>query len=151
MPPQNYNRRWRVLNYSNAVGRAHNLGGDRLFATDDPALTWLPAYSDADGSLPQDLVTDVKLWSGMERRVVQCELEMTTPGTVSFAISGPAGLKLVTGEQIVDVQPVTKVTLPAGIQKIALFSDTKSPNAPLKLELTDAPANTGRGRWVNGR
>ena len=36
VPPQTYVRRWRILHPTDDIGRAHNLGGDRLFVSDEP-------------------------------------------------------------------------------------------------------------------
>ncbi len=149
--PQNLVRRWRVLTYNDAIGRAHNLGGDRLFASTDPSLPFVPAYSATDGSLPLDSVPAVKLWSGMERRVAQFDVDVTTAGTFTLAFAEPAGLKLVVGEKVLDAQPRTTISLPQGRQTLAVYAEAAQRKAPLRVEFADDAAATGRGQIVTGR
>ena len=147
VPPQNYVRRWRVLQPTDALGRAHNLLGDRLFASDDPALTWMPAYATAGGALPGDDIPTIRLWNNFNRRVAQFEVEVATAGPVVFAVADPDGLKFIVGEQLIDAQPRTTLTLPAGRQTVTVFHDPGLRPAPLRLELVDSPG----AQLVTGR
>jgi putative heme-binding domain-containing protein len=151
VPPQNFVRRWRVLEPSPELGRLHNLAGDRLFVSADPALTWSPAYSTADGALPAPAIPALPLFNNFRRHVAQFELEVTTPGTITFSIPEPAGLKLVAGETIVAAQPRIGLTLPQGVQRIAIFSEAAPPAGGLKVELIDEAGAGGRARLVTGR
>jgi putative heme-binding domain-containing protein len=147
VPAQNYVRRWRVLQPTDALGRAHNLQGDRLFASADPSLSWMPAYSTAAGALPGEEIPTIRLWNNFNRRVVQFEVEVGAPGAVTFAMPDPAGVKFLQGEQLVEAQPRTTLTLPAGRQTITAFYDPAQRTAPLVIELVDSPGSqlvTGR-------
>ena len=147
MPPQNSVRRWRSLQPPDALGRAHNLQGDRLFASADPALTWMPAYSTASGALPGAELPTIKLWNNFNRRALQFDVDVTTPGPVTFAIPDPAGLKFIHGEQLLDAQARTILTLPVGRQAVTVFYDPGQRAAPVVIELVDSPA----ARLVTGR
>jgi putative heme-binding domain-containing protein len=151
VPPQNYVRRWRVLTPSPDLGRVHNLAGDRLFVSADPALSWLPAYSSVEGALPAPAVPPLRLFNAFLRHVAQFEVEVTTPGPITFSIPEPDGLKLVAGEMITKAQSRTTLTLPQGVHPIAVFGEAAPPPAGLKIELVDDPAATGRARLITGR
>ena len=151
VPPQKYIRRWRALQPSEALGRAHNLQGDRLFASGDAALAWLPLYATASGALPPEDVPRIDTWSAKNVRVLQFDIEVLAAGTLAFALENPASVKFIVGEQIVEAQPRTTLTLPQGLQKVTVFYNGAEHAAPLKLELADDPATTGRARLVTGR
>jgi len=140
VPSQNYVRRWRVLQPSDAIGRAHNLQGDRLFASPDEALTWMPAYSTANGALPGAELPTIKLWNNINRRAVQFDVDVATAGPVTFALADPAGLKFIHGEQLIEAQSRTRLTLPAGRQTITVFYDPGQRPASLLIEVVDSPA-----------
>jgi putative heme-binding domain-containing protein len=147
VPAQNYVRRWRVLQPSDALGRAHNLQGDRLFASADPALVWMPAYSTASGALPGAELPTLKLWNNFNRRALQFEVDVATAGPVTLAVPDPTGLKFIHGEQLIEAQPRTTLTLPAGRQAITVFYDPGQRPAPVLIELVDSPA----AKLVTGR
>ncbi len=147
VPPRNYVRRWRVLQPSDGLGRAHNLQGDRLFASKDPALVWAPAYSTTGGALPGDEAATIRLWNNFNRRVAQFEVTQAAAGEVTFAVPDPTGLKFVDGERLVDAMPRTTLALPAGTQTVTVFYDPGQRSAPLMIELVDSPA----AQLVTGR
>ncbi|MFN0126436.1 MAG: PVC-type heme-binding CxxCH protein [Verrucomicrobiales bacterium] len=147
VPPQNYVRRWRLLQPNELLGRAHNLQGDRLFASADPALVWMPAYSTASGALAGDEIPTIKLWNNFNRRVAQFDVTLATPGPITLAAPDPTGVKFIHGEQLVDAQPRTTLTLPAGTQTITVFYDPGQRPSPLLLELVESPG----AQLVTGR
>lgn len=147
VPAQNFVRRWRVLQPSDALGRAHNLNGDRLFSSADTSLTWLPAYATANGSLPGDELPTIRLWNNFNRRVAQFDVDMAAAGPITLAMPDPTGLKFLHGEQLIDAQPRTTLTLPTGRQTVTVFYDPGQRPGPLAVELVDSPA----ARLVTGR
>jgi putative heme-binding domain-containing protein len=147
VPPQNYVRRWQVLQPTDALGRAHNLQGDRLFASADAALTWMSAYSTASGALPGDEVPTIRLWNNFNRRVARFEVDMAAAGPITLALPDPTAIRFIQGEQIIDAQPRTTLTLPSGRQTITVFYDPGQRPAPLLVELVDSPA----AKLVTGR
>lgn len=149
VPAASYVRRWRVLQNSEGLNRAHNLLGDRLFVSDDEALVWQPAYSLTNGALPAEEAPHLALWNSIHRRVYLFELEVTTPGAVTLAIAAPNGLRLLHGEAVIDAQPEVTLQLSAGLQKIAVVADPQVTNAPVRIELKDTPG-AGRARLVMG-
>ncbi|MGI8603657.1 MAG: HEAT repeat domain-containing protein, partial [Verrucomicrobiales bacterium] len=150
VPTQSYVRRWRILHPTEEMGRAHNLGGDRIFASEDLDLDWQPDYSTVDGSLPAVSVPLLDFWNKFKRGVAQFEIEMLKPGTVTLGFLEPAGLKVVAGERVLDANERTTLELPAARQKVAVFFEA-SRHAPLRVELIAEPSATGQARLVTGR
>jgi hypothetical protein len=93
----------------------------------------------------------LSLFNAFRRQVARFEVDVTTAGPVTFLIHDPTGLRLVVGEKVVEAQARTTLTLPQGVQPIALFGEGRLPQDGLRVELIDDPAAGGRARLVTGR
>ena len=116
-------------------------------AANNPAFTWAPRYSTVAGSLPLDAVPIFKI---RDENVgfARCEINVTTPGKITFRLNSPTGLEIrIDG---VPVEPGVEFSrsLVAGIHTITVTIDTGKRTDPLQLELRDI-AEDGNAELVN--
>ena len=151
-------RRWRVLLPTKAA--VYRLRRTRIgtAATDDPALTWQPAYSTVRGELPlKDLPVLVsrsffKSVGPRGMAFVRCELNVTTAGTCRLKFDSSAGLSLWVDSRPVAVEETTTLTnLSRGIHRLTLAVDLNKRYEGLRTELVDVPGSKTRVQIVNGK
>jgi putative heme-binding domain-containing protein len=152
---QSIARRWEVLvdtppaaNQLRRVSYAHA-------TTDDPAFLWRAAYSEVSGELPLGDAPEIAVRNRSapgERGVsfARCELETTQPGQAILRFNSVAGLTAWLGDQPLEIQKETAVTLPAGRSRLTVSIDRAMRSEPLRVELTAAEGSAAIAKFVSG-
>jgi putative heme-binding domain-containing protein len=126
-------RRWQVLDPA-----MHGIRpGQKLSVT--PGALWMPAYSQVSGVLPP---------TGASPMLARAQVNVTTPGMVRLVLSAPAGTALWVDDNPVESKGDINVEMSRGTHSITVLPGA---NAPLRLELTDAPGSAAKAQFVTGR
>jgi putative heme-binding domain-containing protein len=145
-------RRWQVLEPTREA--YHLLMSTRIAAaaTDDPKLTWSPAYSQVSGTLPPDgLPRFTFQHPPATLSFIRCQLDVTRGGKVKMLLNSPAGLTLwldgtpveAKGQAVLDVTP--------GLHALTFALDCGRRHEPLRCELDEAPQSPALARIVSGK
>lgn len=126
-------RRWQVLDPTMQQIRS----GQKLNVT--PGALWMPAYSQVSGLLPPT--------SGSPM-LARAQVNVTTPGIVRLVLSAPAGSAVWVDDTPVESKGDINVEMSRGVHSITVLP---AANAPLRLELTDAPGSAAKAQFITGR
>jgi putative heme-binding domain-containing protein len=149
-------RRWQTLVWTKEAHSALNRTSYDTAASDNPALTWEPAYSRIGGDLPfADLPSFQIHGNTPPATFVRTQLEATTAGRVEVRLNDTAGLSLwLDGKPTPVANPLT-LELAPGPHTLTLAIDHSLRKSPIKLELPDNPADgtagTGKAEWIGGK
>jgi putative heme-binding domain-containing protein len=153
-------RRWQALLPSAEAAEAIvAVGNDSLETTidDGRGMIWTTAYIRVSGSLPLDSLPVIhSRRPGEPRRVVRCQVDATTGGSVGLLARGPiakmwldatplapAGKGLSPGEKL-------SIDVPAGTHTVTIFLEGKS-NEDLRLEIVDERGSQAQVQIVGGK
>ncbi len=144
-------RRWQVLQPRDDMRMHLHISGYDFVAT-DTSFVWKPAYATVAGVLPDADVTtlptppaDPKL--GMAR----CEVEVTTPGKLRFALPNIKGLRLWVDGIRRDATETLDLDLKPGMHVFTFLLPKDTPTSGLRLELRDLPESPARAQMVLGK
>jgi putative heme-binding domain-containing protein len=145
-------RRWQTLENTPEAGtllRTTRLG---TVATNDPALTWGPAYSQVSGILPLDGLPPVKITrESNPRSFVRCQLDVSTPGKVKLLLNGTAGVTAWLNGDPLEANETLELTLTAGVHTLTFALDRVARKDGLRCTLEDVPGSPARVRLVGGK
>ncbi len=142
-------RRWQVLDpvpADLAMGDSKGLVGALAH---NGRLTWRPAYSFVNGSLPLDALAVSKL---KPVSIARCQLEVTTPGPMNLKVNSPAGLTLWLDETALEAKETVPLKLERGVHTLTVqVEQAVRAGAPLRLELEEAIGSAAQAQVVGGR
>jgi putative heme-binding domain-containing protein len=142
-------RRWEVLEPTPAMYK--RLGVDLpAVATNDPALTWVPAYSRVAGILPVEEVPTFKN-GGNQYSAVRCQFDATTGGKVKLLFNSTVGLRVWLDGQVVEAKEQTLLDLSTGTHTLTILLERQSRKDDLRCELDDVAGSPARVRVVGGK
>jgi putative heme-binding domain-containing protein len=145
-------RTWRVL--SNTTAAVDYLYEAQPEAALQPheTLTWLPAYSHVDGTLPLDEVPVLahRYWV-TQHSFLQCTIEAATAGRATLAANNHEGTRLWVNGTPVALGAATPVDLPAGASTCTVIVDRSVAKGAFELRLVDDPASTVTAKFTGGR
>ena len=113
----------------------------------DPALAWRPAYSRVSGTLDDDDVPTIKTLNDAPKiGLARCQVEVSTPGAVRFALPKAPGLKVWVDGNRIETAVSIDVDLAPGVHTITLLVVKDAPIAGgLRLELRNIPGSPSAG------
>jgi putative heme-binding domain-containing protein len=134
-------RRWQTLAWTKEAHAALNRTSYDTAASDNPALTWEPAYSRIGGDLPfADLPAFQIHGNTPPATFLRTQLEATTGGRVEVRINDTAGLSLWLDGKPTPVANPLWLELAPGPHTLTVAIDHSLRKSPLRLELPDNPA-----------
>ena len=142
-------RRWRTAQPLPDMWRWMNLKGVRGFAEAAGELTWVPVYSQVDGSLPLREATVFKV-GAEEYCILQAEVETPAAGPVALRLDDPSGVQLFVGTQAVEAAAEMKAELPAGRSVVTVVVKAASRPGGLKLSVSRPEGSAAAVRPVGG-
>jgi hypothetical protein len=140
-------RRWEALVPSPAVRRLVEKNGVGAVASNDPALTWEPAYSTVAGALPMGDMPKIDVGTDTRVAVLRCQLESTAASKVSLRLTPARGLRLWLDGKELTVKETTELKLPTGRHTLTFVLARAE---ALRAEIEDTPASAGV-RFVSGK
>ncbi len=146
-------RTWQVMEATDAAAFQLRRTSYATAATDDPAYSWLPKYSNVAGnlSMPDVPVVAVKSRSAAGTRGVgfaRCFVTIETPGTLQLKVNGTQGLELRGNELPINlVQNTVTIDVVPGILKLTLTIDQEQRTIPVELEIL--PGSTAVAKFQN--
>jgi putative heme-binding domain-containing protein len=145
-------RRWQTLVYTPEASHRLNRTSFDTAATNDPALTWQPAYSTVDGQLPIEGLPQLKPHRETpSTSFVRCQIDVTTPGHVVIRFNSVAGIEFWLDSKPTPVKPEMKLNLASGRHTLTLAIDRSRRTKPLQLTLDDAPESPAQAQLVSGK
>ena len=149
-------RTWRVLVANRASHFRLRRTGYHTAASDDPQLTWSPAYSRVEGSLPLTDLNEFRLRYLAKKGYrghgfVRFFLKVTQPGDVCLKFNSPTGLMMWLGTSPKKVGSTTTLKLTKGTHRITLAVDLKTRKESLQVELVDVPDSKAVVNLVGGK
>jgi len=145
-------RTWRVLQNTLAAPKRFLEAGFINATSDDPALTWSPAYSTVGGELPlSDLPAIKPQPQNPPYGFAQFRLSVTTPGKVVLKLNDATGI---TGwANQAPLQPATEMELDlaSGEHRVTFVVDLAARTIPLQVELADSPGSAAQVQVVGGK
>ena len=145
-------RRWKALVWTPDGNRRLNRTSFDTAATNDPALTWRPAYSLVSGKLP--LVELAKLTPHRNldpTSFVRCQLEVTSAGRFDLNVNSHDGLQFWVDGKPTTISRSTVLNLDRGMHSLTLGINRRSRTEPVRLELTIPDVNGGVADFVTGK
>ncbi|MGY8690598.1 MAG: hypothetical protein ACKVHP_23035, partial [Verrucomicrobiales bacterium] len=83
VPPRRLVRRWRVLNFTDAIKESVRQGDQRFYALKDDVKEWLPTYSTVRGVLPVNAIPSAKRWLNLVAPL-RFEVDVTASGMMAI-------------------------------------------------------------------
>jgi hypothetical protein len=145
-------RRWQVLEPTRDAYTLLSRTRLASAASNDPKLTWSPAYSRVSGMLPLDAVP--RFQRGKERPAhgfVRCQLETTTGGKVQMSLSSTVGLTLWNDGVPDEIKEQMILDLKPGLHTLTFQIDFDQRTDGLRCELEDVAQSTARVQIVGGK
>jgi putative heme-binding domain-containing protein len=145
-------RRWQVLD---ATSEAYTLlSRTHLAMVADPQakLSWSPAYSQVNGTLPLDAFPRFH-WQSRPGTFgfVRCQVDVSTAGKVLLRLNSPASLTLWNDGMPIDPQKEMVLDLQPGTRTLTFQIDLEQRKESLRCELDDVPQSPARVRIVGGK
>lgn len=145
-------RRWQVLSDTDAARyRLRRTSFDSV-TKDDPAYTWIPAYSKVSGVLPLAEIPRVGLNLNLRGKVgmgfLRTELEVTQAGVVELTLNHTEGLLGWIGTKPIEVQDVMTLDLEPGRHWVTFAVELDKRDADVRLELSDSPGSAAQAQFV---
>jgi putative heme-binding domain-containing protein len=124
-------------------------------ASDNPALTWEPAYSTVAGVLPLDAIPQLIPRQGIDKDArpvgfVRCQLDVTTPGKVLLRLNVAKGLTLWLDGVPLEAREATVLDLTIGLHRLTFAVDGVRTEG-LRCEVDDQPGSKAQVRVVGGK
>lgn len=152
VPTARYVRRWEVLPaQAELVNATATASGTVVKAT--AKAYYQPLYSRVSGDLPLADLPQVTFQDKKQYSIVRFEVEVLTPGKLSFAINATQGLSAWAGQKSLKITNSGAVAdLGRGTQQITLAVDrTLFTESVLRIQLLDGEASTAQTRLPVGR
>ena len=146
-------RRYKKLIYTDEGHRRLNRTSHDTAAGDDPALTWEPAYSRVDGTLPvDDSLHPFVIHRGHPPvSFVRFELNVTSAGEVGIEFGETTGLALWVDGKPTELSPSLSLPLQQGQHKLTISIDRNQRKSPMKIALPEVAESTARVEIVSGK
>ena len=144
-------RTWRVLQNSPTMGRTLRASSTAVASTDNPALVWLPAYSEVSGKLPMAALPRIYRFAGKSFGFARFNLEVTTPGKVALRFNDASGLQMWVGEKLIALSQETIIDLSTGTHRFTIAASFDERTAPLSVLLHQVEGSTAAARFVGGK
>jgi putative heme-binding domain-containing protein len=152
LTPARVVRRWEVLVPTEESLFRLRRTSSHTAADDDPALTWVSAYSTVAGDLPRDDLPAMKIGNRTSRGgFARCFLDVTTPGKVGLRLNDTTGLTAWLNDRPVQLGALTVLDLPRGRQRLTLAIDMDARQTPLRCELADVAGSEAQVQIVGGK
>ena len=149
-------RTWRVMSDTAEARFRLRRTSYEMAATDDPAFSWNPVYSNVGGMLPLEEIPDLNVRNRVApgaRGVafLRCRVNVTTPGKVKLILNGTDGLSLWVGTVPTEVKPETLLDLKKGTHRLTFSIDLSQRKAGLRIELTEPVESPAKADFINGK
>jgi putative heme-binding domain-containing protein len=145
-------RRWQVLEATPQARQLLNRTRLASAAGNDPALSWMPAYSQVSGQLPLDAVPRLQYRGDMPPvGLVRCHFDVSTGGKVRLLLNSPVGMTLWLDGSPVEASATMSLDMTAGVHTITIAIDANRRQEGLRCELEDEPGSAARVRIVGGK
>jgi putative heme-binding domain-containing protein len=160
-------RRWQVLEATRPARTELRRWGIQTAAKtrvgygvgENNALTWSPAYSEVSGTLPladvPKLLLGAQFGSGSGADATgfaRCQIEVSTPGRLRFALNSTEGLKIwADGATVEPKQSAIDVRFAAGTHTLTFAVKLASRREGLRLTLEDVPGSPAKAQAVVGK
>ena len=145
-------RRWEALTWTEAGHHRLNRTSFDTAATDDPALTWVPAYSRVAGDLPIGELPHLKPHrETSETSFVRFEIDVTTGGALRLDFGSASGLSLWVDAKPTPLQDSLTIPLEKGRHRFTLAIDREARTAPLRVEINEAENSQAQFQIVSGK
>jgi putative heme-binding domain-containing protein len=143
-------RNWEALVYTPEGNRRLNRTSFDTAATDDPELTWAPAYSRVGGDLPLAELDTFKPHRQLDpTSFVRFQVDVTTPGAVRLFVGPHEGLSLwLNGKPTPLAGDSVTLAMPTGRSTITLAVNQVKRREPLQVELLEAPGSSASAKLV---
>lgn len=151
VPPRRLVRRWRVLNFTDAIKESVRQGDQRFYALKDDVKEWLPTYSTVRGVLPVNAIPSAKRWLNLVAPL-RFEVDVTASGMMAIQFNASLGMRAWVGETEVtlDADRIT-TELEIGHHTITLVLDRNAfPKPTLEAELVDVEGSTAAVQLTSG-
>ena len=145
-------RRWQLLTFTPEARTRLNRSSFDTAATDDPALTWEPAYSLVSGNLPLANLPQFVVHEGnAPATFLRTEIEVTTPGKVKLAVNNATGVAFWLDGKSLPLAAATELDLPTGKHRLTFAVDRKQRSDALRVELHDVAGSECQVQFVTGK
>ena len=145
-------RRWQSLTWTPVGHRRLNRTSFDTAATDDPALTWAPAYSRVAGNLPVDALPIVKPHRDTpQTSFVRFEIDISTAGKLHFSFGSADGLSLWVDAKPTPMTDNMAFHLAKGRHRFTLAIDRDSRTAALRIEINETENSKAQFQIVSGK
>lgn len=147
-----YARTWRVLSNTDAAK-------DYLYETQPEgavhphdSLSWVPAYSYVDGSLPLDVIPKLKhrYWR-KTYSFLKCTLNATADGQVAIAVKPQDGVRLWVGGKEVELSDVNVLDIGAGGTECVLILEPAKADEDVRVQLVEHSKTSVSATFRGGR
>jgi putative heme-binding domain-containing protein len=145
-------RRWQALTWTQEGHHRLNRTSFDTAATDDPALTWIPAYSRVAGDLPIGELPQLKPHNETpQTSFVRFEIEVTTGGALQFTFGTADGLSFWVDAKPTPIQDSMAIHLDKGRHRFTLAIDREARSAPLRIDVSEAENAKAQFQIVSGK
>jgi len=145
-------RRWEALAWTNEANTLLNRTSYDSAATENPALSWRPAYSMVSGNLPLDDFSPFVVHSGNDPvGFTRCLVDVSTAGQIMLQLNSPDGLLMWVDGKPTSVESELAFDLDVGRHSLVMAVNLKERKDPLRLELVDVPGSPARAQLVSGK
>jgi len=140
------------LEPNEAIIEKLRLATNATAATDDPAFTWRPAYSNVAGALAAGDLPTLNVRKGAaEMAFVRFQMEVTAAGKVKLLLNSTEGLQAWLDGAPLELAPETICDVATGIRTVTIAIDTRKRRQPLRVELGDLPDSPAQVQLVGGK
>lgn len=145
-------RRWQTLMWTPEAHQRLNRTSHDLAATEDPALTWQPVYSQVNGTLPLDGLPRFQPHKDTEpTSFVRCQLDVTTAGPVRLVLNAADGLAAWLDGKPISVATTLNLELTRGFHMLTFDINHSKRSMPLSLELVDVTGAGTQAQIISGK
>ncbi|MCH7988269.1 MAG: HEAT repeat domain-containing protein [Planctomycetes bacterium] len=149
-------RTWRVMSDTPEARFRLRRTSYEMAATDDPAFSWNPVYSNVGGLLPMEEIPDLNVRNRLApgaRGVafLRCRVNVTTPGKVKLILNGTEGLSLWVGTVPTEIRSETLLDLEKGTHRLTFSVDLSLRKTGLRIELVEPSGSPAIADFVNGK
>ncbi len=118
-------------------------------ATDDPAFTFAPKYSEVSGALPLQAIPQMRVRE-QDVSFVRCQVNVTTPGEIMFRVNSADGLEVRIDGVPMPPKAEFSSSLSGGLHTVTVTINQGVRKLPLVLEvITGAGQPQGNAELVN--
>lgn len=145
-------RRWQVLEPTEAARTLLRRTMIGTAAGNDPALTWMPAYSLVSGVLPTEALP--RFQTSKESAtlgIARCQFEASTGGPVKLRLNSAQGLNAWLDGKPLEVKDSISLDLAPGLHTLTIAVDLDQRREGLSCELEDVANSGANVRIVSGK